>query len=94
MVLDDEHLDPNNLASGGISYYHLLASYYGIKKHSVRAGVTVGRKTNPVHLTASVENLTDNLYFAPPQPSYAMGRTVKVGATFNWQEAVLDRALA
>jgi hemoglobin/transferrin/lactoferrin receptor protein len=79
-------IDPNNLASGGTTLYHLLASYYGIDRHGLRGGITVGSKENPVRLTASVENLTDELYFAPQQPSFAPGRSFRFGATFNWKK--------
>jgi outer membrane receptor protein involved in Fe transport len=78
-------VDPNDISFAGITTYGYFAAYKGIKKHSIRGGVSFG-ETVPMNLTLGIENLTNRTNFQLFQPAPTAGRSFMVGLTIGFSK--------
>lgn len=78
-------VEPNDISFAGITTYGYFAAYKGIKKHSIRGGVSFG-ETVPMNLTLGVENFTNQTNFQLFQPAPMAGRSFTIGLTIGFSK--------
>lgn len=78
-------VDPNDISFAGITTHGYFAAYKGLKKHSIRGGVSFG-ETMPMNLTLGVENFTNQTNFQLFQPAPMAGRSFTIGLTIGFSK--------